>query len=154
MGYTHYWRQTRAFTPSEWARLKAAVRGIIARTAVPLADGMGQGAPVINGDRVWLNGAEPDSFESFIIARDPEALADDYQRDTHAQRGYWLEFCKTGWRPYDKVVVACLLAASHICEGFTWSSDGDREDHAEGERLAALLEIPYTSDDQQHRRTL
>jgi hypothetical protein len=35
----------------------------------------------------------------------------------------------------DKYVVAVLMALTHNCTGFSWSSDGENGDHKEGEEL-------------------
>jgi hypothetical protein len=47
------------------------------------------------------------------------------------------DFCKTNYRPYDEVVVACLFALVANVPGSSWSSDGGRDEHDEGAALFA-----------------
>lgn len=46
-------------------------------------------------------------------------------------------FCKTGQRPYDKVVVACLCVLSE--SGLTVTSDGNSKDWIEGHHFAETI---------------
>lgn len=119
MGYTHYWAQTRSLTTEEWATFTAAVRDVIAiakNEGVVIADGLGTPGsdPVINDDFIILNGLDgPDDLahESFQITR---------------QKGAW-DFCKTSHKPYDRVVVACLIVLGKVAPGaFIPTSDGSR----------------------------
>ena len=45
------------------------------------------------------------------------------------------EFCKTAQKPYDKYVVAMLIAVAQITDSISVSSDGDQEDWLEGLQL-------------------
>ena len=113
MGYTHYMRQQRDFTPEEWAKLCAAVATITSQCGVPLANGLGEPntAPEINGNEITLNGVEPDDYEAFMLTR---RAVSDY------------EFCKTARKPYDLPVVAILnLIHLHYPDAIEISSDGD-----------------------------
>jgi hypothetical protein len=127
MGYTHYWRSS-GFTPEQWAQLCQSARTIArrsARTGAPLRGWDGEAPAEYGPDRVALNGLAKtgDDFESLIIHRAPEAFG----------------FCKTGRRPYDAAAVALLIVAARINPGFSWRSDGDASEHADGLRMARDL---------------
>jgi hypothetical protein len=53
--------------------------------------------------RWGFNGVGEDSYEAFLW---PPDLTQPPEED-----GFVFDFCKTQWRPYDAVVLACLLAA-------------------------------------------
>lgn len=134
MGYTHYWKNSTPASAADWLQFTAAASRVIHRARyvnkIKLACWNGTGAPVVNNSEVGFNGRDPEAFESFRIARGDSAS----------------DFCKTGRRPYDAAVVGVLIVAAHTLPGFSWSSDGDPEDHAEGLRLAqyALLNVAGT----------
>jgi hypothetical protein len=44
-------------------------------------------------------------------------------------------FCKTARKPYDTVVVAFLVMLNDVNPDFTWSSDGEDEDHEAGRKI-------------------
>jgi hypothetical protein len=126
MGYTHYWNQARPFSPVEWGDYMAAARTIIRRAraqGIKVAGWHGTGRPQIDEDAVALNGREPEAFESFRVTS-----AWDSGRN----------FCKTGRRPYDAVVVALLIVGARMGV-LSWSSDGGDEDHEAGVKLARDL---------------
>lgn len=111
MGYTHYWKQSQSFTDKQWRDITAVTRAIIKQSSVKIADGFGEGKPNITDQRICINGLKDESFETFSIAKIGRT---DF------------EFCKTGYRPYDVVVVAILLYISKTYpEIFEVSSDGD-----------------------------
>ena len=58
-----------------------------------------------------MNGSSKldEDFESFMVEKNG---------------GTW-EFCKTGQRPYDAVVVACLMIGVKLGVLESWSSDGE-----------------------------
>ena len=101
MGYTHYWRQQRDFTDTEWQELTRLAKLIIADNEGILSDGFGEGGkPEVNGEHIWFNGLGEDSHETFCITKKkPE---EDFQ------------FCKTARKPYDKYVVAVLCALYNL----------------------------------------
>jgi hypothetical protein len=125
MGYTHYWKSA-GFTPAQWKTLQFAARVIAERSkaaGAPLAGWAGKGQPTINGKAIRLNGVDPDSFETFAL-------------EPRASR---FSFCKTGRRPYDAAVVALLIVAARINPWFSWTSDGDPGEHADGRTMARDL---------------
>lgn len=124
MGYTHYWRISASEVPSQaFGRLALDVKQIIEATDVPLANGMGDAGsrPVITEGAISLNGADGDDFETFYIGVESSGF----------------DFCKTGSRPYDAVVCACLIRAKvQYGDAISISSDGDWDDEwAEGAAL-------------------
>jgi hypothetical protein len=126
MGYTHSWTPTHTFSCFEFDRLRSAVKQIIATAALePWSTGIELQRD--DADEIWLNGsplngqAEDDvCHETFCLGR----LHTSFQ------------FCKTAQKPYDTVVVACLIAAQVIAleAGFSMklSSDGDEDDWRDG----------------------
>jgi multimeric flavodoxin WrbA len=146
MGYTHYWTQTRDFTPEQMGDIAGSIRKIIDtasgrpgvhnyddKPAVPLVicGGDGTGEPVLTKEKIAFNGQGPDlDHETFYF--EAKRIKEDYQSED--QRGW--AFCKTAQKPYDVVVTACLIFLAHDY-GFQVSSDGDVEDWERGEKLVA-----------------
>jgi len=126
MGYTHYW-DTSDLDADVWKNeFVPGVMAIIAKSDVPLAGAMGEGEPTISDTEIALNGKSPDDYESFVLALPRKAYG----------------FTKTQYRPYDKVVVAILMLAKQCFgDAFSWSSDGDASDHAEGASLLHSLDF-------------
>lgn len=142
MGYTHYWTQTRDFTPEQMGDIVSAVRKIIKTaqkrevscgygedTVVPTICGFdGTGAPTLNKEEISFNGQGPDfNHETFYI---PAKREPPYPG---GELGW--ACCKTARKPYDVVVTACLtfLQADY---GFEVSSDGGMEEWEPGVTLA------------------
>jgi hypothetical protein len=119
MGYTHYWSH-RGFTPEQWKKATELAGKIINASSVPVQFEYDvPKPPMIDGDRIRFNGVDDDGYETFVVYRD-------------GARG---EFCKTARRPYDEIVVATLFALEAVNDDFTWSSDGDANDHKAGYNL-------------------
>lgn len=122
MGYTHYWTLGHPLAPEDIAALAPDVRRIVEASGLAIAGPHGDGEPGYGPDTIALNGADPDAYESFILA-----VGDD---------GF--DFCKTGERPYDVVVTAILLLLrDHLGYGVDLSSDGDAGDWEPGRLLAS-----------------
>ena len=141
MGYTHYWRQLRDFTDTEWQELTRLTNLIIADNEGILSDGFGEGGkPEVNGEHIWFNGLGEDSHETFRITKKKRAKEDYEEQEAYDRQGAF-EFCKTAHKPYDKYVVAVLCALYNM-EVKVWplgdgkimsiSSDGNTEDWTEG----------------------
>ena len=141
MGYTHYWRQLRDFTDTEWQELTRLTNLIIADNKGILSDGFGEGGkPEVNGEHIWFNGLGEDSHETFRITKKKRAKEDYEEQEAYDRQGAF-EFCKRAHKPYDKYVVAVLCALYNI-EVQEWplgdgkimsiSSDGNTEDWTEG----------------------
>ena len=127
MGYTHYWKQKRSLTDGEWAKVTEIVRKVCEATDVQLRDGLSRehSSPEFDEAYIGLNGDGEDSHETFYLT--PQAS--DF------------EFCKTVRKPYDEVVVACLMLINeNMPDGvFSWSSDGEEEDWVRGIALAEKI---------------
>jgi len=130
MGYTHYWRQQRDFTDNEWqdltARVTMALKALPDRTEtaggyhagdpLKICGGMGEGEPVIDGERIWFNGDESADLdhETFNLEKVKDSSFD---------------FCKTARKPYDLLVTVVLVLADMGAPGALHvSSDGDAEE--------------------------
>lgn len=137
MGYTHAFEQHRDFAAAEWGELTECAAWIVRAAeavGIALAGPDGEGAPVIDAERIAFNGrgepGGPQAYEAFEVTRE--------------RRGEGWGFTKTSFenvptRPYDAAVVATLEAAAYAGRGaLTWSSDGDEVDHAAGFRLLEL----------------
>ena len=125
MGYTHYWEGT---VPAASENIVAAISYILTKVqmgdnAIKLAGWHGTGFPIFDEAKIEFNGLGDDSYESFTV-----------------KYGESISFncCKTAQKPYDLAVVAVLEALRIESKGiFTWSSDGDDDDTADGRALAA-----------------
>jgi hypothetical protein len=110
MGYTHYWKQTRWIEVPEWRRIQDEIRLILQRAAdelgVEIGDGRGaEGSePIYEDDCILFNGIGRDGYEGFYVERRTKRLAPPSDN--------WTDFCKTGEKPYDPVVTACLCYLS------------------------------------------
>jgi hypothetical protein len=117
MGYTHYWNKKKHWPP---AKVSAAIQDmveVIRRCELPLADGHGEPGtePVIGPDFIAFNGVGELSHETFLF---PGVSPPPYSPD--------FAFCKTDRKPYDTIVVACLLVAKHhLGAAIEVRSDGD-----------------------------
>ena len=141
MGYTHYWRQLRDFTDTEWQELTRLTNLILADNEGILSDGFGEGGkPEVNGEHIWFNGLGEDSHETFRITKKRRAKMDYEEQEAYDRQGAF-EFCKTAHKPYDKYVTAVLCALYNM-EVKDWplgdgkimsiSSDGNTADWTEG----------------------
>jgi len=141
MGYTHYWRQLRDFTDTEWQELTRLTKLIT-------ADGGGvldyitcdvDPTPKDKRDTDWLdtgciafNGVGKDGHETFIITKKKRAKMDYEEQEAYDRQGAF-EFCKTAHKPYDKYVVAVLCAIYRVQRDImNISSDGNTADWTEG----------------------
>ena len=125
MGYTHYFPATRDLTAAEFAKIGEACRQIIKAAPADVRvvrefDQLDE-SPEITGDFVAFNGPGEAGHETFWLPR----IKDGFQ------------FCKTAYKPYDVIVVACLIATDDIApDALEISSDGGRADWEAGLKLA------------------
>jgi hypothetical protein len=130
MGYTHYWTQTREFTPAQWKKtISRDVRKIV-------GDAQTQNTSLrldweFATDHVSINGLGADSHEDFWITREIDKRAPRYEGDNPA----W-SFCKTAQKPYDIVVTAVLCYLASVAKSHEVTSDGEAEDFVAGRDLA------------------
>lgn len=124
MGYTHYWIAKES-TKKDFLKFSAACKklhdslpektdtagGYSSDEPLEIRGGLGEGNPEFTPEMVWFNGNKERDLdhETFLIQRTQD---DDL----------W-NFCKTARKPYDLLVVACLLAAVDFLD-YTFSSDG------------------------------
>ena len=136
MGYTHYWRQLRDFTDTEWQELMRLTKLITASSGRDIILSEFN----INNEEIRFNGYGEEGHETFLITKKKRAKADYEEQEAYDRQGAF-EFCKTAHKPYDKYVTAVLCALYNI-EVKEWplgdgkimsiSSDGNTEDWTEG----------------------
>ncbi|OQY87145.1 MAG: hypothetical protein B6D41_12240 [Chloroflexi bacterium UTCFX4] len=120
MGYTHYWRQRRDITATEWDDVRAAFNAMLAQNARILAD-------VEDTDNaIAFNGTGEDSHETFVLNRALATARAEW--NTPDAEPLCFQFCKTAHKPYDLIVTALLLVTTEIAPGWAdVSSDGDMQ---------------------------
>ncbi len=137
MGYTHYWYRPDEIDPITFNAIVhdfdvAYQKG---HGSALLADGLGNGKPVINSKEIVFNGkGEEGSYETFDF---PRVLpAEGYRATTDSNPKLIFQFTKTGERPYDVWVVAALIIAKHhLGKNIEVSSDGGNEDWKAGREI-------------------
>ena len=134
MGYTHYWRQLRDFTDTEWQELTRLTKLITADGSSILANGISDknSRPTIDNEQICFNGIGNDGHETFRITKKKRAKADYEEQEAYDRQGAF-EFCKTAQKPYDRYVVAVLCAIYRVQRDvMNISSDGNTADWTEG----------------------
>ena len=137
MGYTHYWRQLRDFTDTEWQELMRLTKLITASSGRDIILSEFN----INNEEIRFNGYGEEGHETFLITKKKRAKRDYEEQEAYDRQGAF-EFCKTAHKPYDKYVVAVLCALYNMAGQKEWplgdgkimsiSSDGNTEDWTEG----------------------
>ena len=137
MGYTHYWRQLRDFTDTEWQELMRLTKLITASSGRDIILSEFN----INNEEIRFNGYGEEGHETFLITKKKRAKAEYEEQEAYDRQGAF-EFCKTAHKPYDKYVVAVLCALYNMAGQKEWplgdgkimsiSSDGNTEDWTEG----------------------
>lgn len=134
MGYAHYWeinkpkQRSKAFKDLEKRYLKAikaCTRLAIVYNKLADADHRlsGYSAHTSKYGGLKINGSRDYMHEDFTLRED---LKDENGG-----------FCKTSKKPYDEVVVACLLICTHYMPEFRVFSDGNSADWLRGQEIAA-----------------
>ena len=133
MGYTHYWRQQRDFTETEWQELTRLTKLILADfLKLQLYSELN-----INKEEIRFNGKGDDGHETFLITKKKRAKADYEEQHAYDKKGAF-NFCKTAHKPYDKYVVAVLCAIYNMFGHYNMTpmseitSDGNSDDWKEG----------------------
>ena len=122
MGYTHYWESDTGIYNEHLREAITNMSIVINDNTDILAGGDGTGKPEITDDEIRFNGIGDGSHESFSISTDWKGT---------------FNFCKTSEKPYDVIVVACLVVLKyHLGDSVRVSSDGDCEDLTAGIVLA------------------
>jgi len=120
MGYTHYWKP-KVSNDEDFKNFSLLCKklnnnlpektnsagGFYENDFLEIADGVGKRKPTFDNTIVNFNGKGKLSHETFQISK------------TCAE---W-DFCKTARKPYDLLVVACLILAWQILD-YRFSSDG------------------------------
>ena len=109
MGYTHYWRQLRDFTDTEWQELMRLTKLITASSGRDIILSEFN----INNEEIRFNGYGEEGHETFLITKKKRAKADYEEQEAYDIQGAF-EFCKTAQKPYDKYVVAVLCALHNM----------------------------------------
>jgi hypothetical protein len=155
MGYTHYWTN-KPRTEKSWKSFTAACKKLhknLPKTTdtaggyheddpLEIAGGLGEGKPLFNKNMVWFNGKDDErdlGHETFCV-QNTEHKAD------------W-SFCKTARKPYDLLVVACLIAGWQN-DILRFSSDGFNQNETCNDLQPAIdfyneimqPEVPITQD--------
>lgn len=129
MGYTHYWYRPENIDPQAWRGFVKDAETILALSPVKLAPRRAlpteQEYTRVSPTMVRTNGAEPDDYETFLVERSTRR-----HRYPHGEPVF--EFCKTGHRPYDVVVVALLCALKANVPETDLQSDGTRAERDAG----------------------
>lgn len=111
MGYTHYWEVKKSLSQTEWDKFYIGVNKILEKNGVPIQyEYDNPKPPQIDDNIVRFNGVGDEGHETFYFEKEKTGF----------------NFCKTAQKPYDIVVVACLIYAK-ICFGdkIRISSDGE-----------------------------
>jgi|TARA_R100000482_G_scaffold122771_2_gene71191 hypothetical protein len=111
MGYTHYWEQPEGVIDEErWSNLCNDIKKItddVDWELLQIDVNMGPEHIVIEGPHEWVSLRRDVRVASY---RKPKTTA--------------FNFCKTARKPYDYIVVACLLALKYNIPETALSSDG------------------------------
>lgn len=149
MGYTHNWTPKVA-EPKVWQKFVLACKEL--HKALPeqtetaggyckdddlvICGGDGTGKPTFTMKEVLFNGNEERDLDHETFYLTPS-------------KDEW-NFCKTARKPYDLLVVACLIAAHDIL-GYEVSSDGELEDWAEGIQLYLETVYDFTNTSEEEK---
>lgn len=121
MGYTHYYRRSLVGNTSQekWELALIDCERILFNTDIPFVR-------ECNNDAYFgINGEGDDAYETFVLPRNVSEIRE-------------FNFCKTGERPYDTLVTACLARMAETGV-ITVSSDGSHEDFQAGVELASTI---------------
>lgn len=156
MGYSHYWYQAESYDPILWEKVITDFNTILDledfRRLLDRNPESGQRLQITE-DVIWFNGKPPEDHETFSLygkmsgyelarakklnetcdnmvevrvvdgveTRTP-IEPDPIKKSDHPYFGS----CKTSYKPYDLVVMCCLIIAkSHLGNSFDARSDGD-----------------------------
>lgn len=142
MGYTHYWEQHADIPKKKWNKIILEVAQLFELAeaeGIEIASGCGTSKEFeLNENIIRFNGFQNESYETFSISRVLDT------EEYHAWEGF--NFCKTARLPYDKVVLAVLMAIDAEVGNkqlFSWSSDGEaaRGDFDEATKMIESLTV-------------
>lgn len=139
MGYSHYYYQRGEVPTVTWSVIQHQISTLIAgynqeagyRRVVEEFN-LPNNPPVINADVIRFNGADDNGYETFVLSRVP------YRSQWDEDKEGVFNAIKTACRPYDVVVMACILLMRHLSPYyFRFSSDGDQKDWEPARALLA-----------------
>jgi hypothetical protein len=131
-GYTNHWvylsnpaNPAGGFTDAQWNTIVRETRRIIAKATaqgIVIAGPNGMGAPIVNAERIILNGDANANLEheDFVLIKAPSE--EDRRFHLQFQRTIGVNssdeiargFCKTNRKPYDGVVASILAVAKRV----------------------------------------
>ena len=129
MGYSHYWKIEEDMTVQEFKHLQSIAAKIAEASDAPVGLSINT-HPLYPS--ITVEGMASDAHETFYLT--PKAVK--------------FEFCKTARKPYDEVVVGILDYADALGL-LKFTSDGNPDDLAAGERLASVHYI--AQDDEEYK---
>lgn len=124
MGYTRYWKTNGKKFTKEFVNLNRLVVYIAKQKyGIVIRGGLGEDKPIINMERIWLNG-------------DKSKGLDHETYHLMSEENLAFNFCKTARKPYDLVVNALLRIAKEYGYVENVSDDGENLND-EAEKLVA-----------------
>lgn len=116
MGYTHYWRQIRPATDTQWKNIcedfnKLRMAAILRNSPFPIQREYDDPSlPEVSDTAIIFNGIGEMGHETLLIEKDYSGFA----------------FCKTKGKPYDNAVMLLLVLAYHYAPD-VWDVTSDGE---------------------------
>lgn len=147
MGYTHYWKKVGAIDEKRYKLALSKIRKLIElhKDNIPAGNTAGGYYSDCLNERLGdCGGDNPVSKADYIDDICINGLGDmSHETFFLPVNGFDLEefqFCKTARKPYDVIVVACLVILKHyLGNSFKFSSDGDDLELEEGFNLARTV---------------
>jgi len=138
MGYTHYWYRPAEIPKPAWNGWAGDVRRLIGRFNASsghthrVAQEFNNDpwrSPTVTATQVRFNGFGKEfGHETFHVER----VFEDVYKQGPKPDGTFFACCKTAQKPYDELVVACLVALKHHFPEVKVSTDGEMEDWRAG----------------------
>lgn len=142
MGYTHYWSFNKAH------RLETKKAESAYQKAIKECNKFIQAyqSEAIGLNRLSGYSAYTSEYGGIKINGKQKMQHEDFTMREHFNQNEGFHFCKTARKPYDIVVVGCLIILkAHLGELIDISSDGYAEDWIDGQRLVErLIKKRYT----------
>lgn len=132
MGFTHYFYRDIDLDKDKFAKAAADCKKVAEYLEIPIQYEYNEAKmPVFADELIRFNGVDEDGHETFVVEQKFSIGSYESQDDD----GKYFSFCKTARKPYDTVVVACLIILKHYFgEDLRLSSDGYAEEWEEGLR--------------------
>ena len=157
MGYTHYW-SFKEVDRGEQSKVEALYQKAVddCKTIIKRYQSQYE-----KGSIERLSGTTPHApqYMGIDFNGSGSAAHEQFSLRAHYRENGSFNFCKTAYKPYDKVVVACLCALSHrLGEYVEVSSDGEAADWIPGLLLATQatrlrIRMPETVQDRDSEQT-